>query len=42
MALTIPLQATGRGGIITMAGSIPIVFPDYSIQDANQLLTPVG
>jgi hypothetical protein len=32
MTVTIPLQATCRGGIIAMAGSIPIVFPDFSIQ----------
>lgn len=40
--MTIPLQATRRDGIIAVAGSIPIVFPGYSVQEANQLLTPVG
>lgn len=31
-SVTIPLQATRRGGIIAVAGSIPIHFSDYNIQ----------
>jgi polyisoprenoid-binding protein YceI len=34
-SVTIPLQATRRGGIIAVAGSIPILFSDYNIQKPN-------
>jgi polyisoprenoid-binding protein YceI len=33
--VTIPLQATRQGGIIAVAGSLPIVFSDYQIQKPN-------
>jgi hypothetical protein len=33
--VTIPLQATRQGGIIAVAGSLPIVFSDYGIAKPN-------
>jgi polyisoprenoid-binding protein YceI len=34
-SVTIPLTATRQGGLIAVAGSIPIVFADYSITKPN-------
>jgi polyisoprenoid-binding protein YceI len=33
--VTIALQAMRRGGVIAVAGSLPIVFSDYSIVKPN-------